>query len=162
MIAVPMPRELYISIHALRGEGDICFKISYNKEDISIHALRGEGDPAAQRRKPRINLHIHALRGEGGGFGVCIMAAGFNFNPRPPWGGRPDSAEPKSITELFQSTPSVGRATLLVVGIIYGFIHISIHALRGEGDDVSPSPKEAVETISIHALRGEGDRKSGG
>ncbi len=38
-----------------------------------------------------------------------------------------------SVTVPFQSTPSVGRATL-VVGIIYGFIKISIHALRGEGD----------------------------
>ena len=70
MIAVPMPRELYISIHALRGEGDICFKISYNKEDISIHALRGEGDAAAPKRITRIIISIHALRGEGDGFGV--------------------------------------------------------------------------------------------
>ena len=36
---------LYISIHALREEGDYKPLIRlYNPEDISIHALREEGD----------------------------------------------------------------------------------------------------------------------
>ena len=35
----------YISIHALRGEGDIVReKYDGIRADISIHALRGEGD----------------------------------------------------------------------------------------------------------------------
>ncbi len=55
----------------------------------------------------------------------------------------------------FQSTPSVWRATLLVVGIIYGFI-ISIHALRVEGDE-KRAQKWTEGIISIHALRVEGD-----
>ncbi len=33
-----------ISIHALRGEGDVGKKIQKVGTDISIHALRGEGD----------------------------------------------------------------------------------------------------------------------
>ena len=36
---------------------------------------------------------------------------------------------------------------------------ISIHALRGEGD-VPVKSLSAVRTISIHALRGEGDSKN--
>ena len=56
----------------------------------------------------------------------------------------------------FQSTPSVGRTTL-VVGIIYGFIKISIHALRGEDDSFAIRTKLVNLTISIHALRGEDD-----
>ena len=56
-----------------------------------------------------------------------------NFNPRPPWGGRPDS---------------VANVRQAVV--------ISIHALRGEGDNFY-GYEEISEDISIHALRGEGD-----
>ena len=35
---------MLISIHALRGEGDIVDNIVDNNIVISIHALRGEGD----------------------------------------------------------------------------------------------------------------------
>ena len=58
-----------ISIHALRGEGDVTsiLKIA-GIEDISIHALRGEGDL--------------------------------------------QSYENNKIVKIFQSTPSVGRATI--------------------------------------------------
>ena len=78
----------------------------------------------------------------------------------------------------FQSTPSVGRATLFPPSI-FAPQCISIHALRGEGDSAPRIPRPlkqhfnprppwggrpaAVEImvalihISIHALRGEGD-----
>ncbi len=36
-----------------------------------------------------------------------------NFNPRPPWGGRLGDYRSEARTMQFQSTPSVGRATLL-------------------------------------------------
>ena len=57
-----------------------------------------------------------------------------NFNPRPPWGGRLlVTVAFKFVTVRFQSTPSVGRAT--IGGANGGFFKkISIHALRGEGD----------------------------
>ena len=55
----------------------------------------------------------------------------------------------------FQSTPSVGRATInLRARAACGVI--SIHALRGEGDIINTNTNETVY-ISIHALRGEGD-----
>ena len=50
----------------------------------------------------------------------------------------------------------MGRATVVVL-IIYGFIKISIHALRGEGDCAYYLTKAITSIISIHALRGEGD-----
>ena len=34
---------------------------------------------------------------------------------------------------------------------------ISIHALRGEGDQIEGALKKLRDNISIHALRGEGD-----
>ncbi len=59
----------------------------------------------------------------------------------------------------FQSTPSVGRATIQVVNKCLPII-ISIHALRGEGDVLAPQSSSEYSLISIHALRGEGDMRS--
>ena len=80
-----------ISIHALRGEGDCqAFLPLAPSSIISIHALRGEGDT---RHQPLFfsvfHISIHALRGEGDYSYAIIFAARF----------------------VFQSTPSVGRAT---------------------------------------------------
>ena len=125
-----------ISIHALRGEGDVFFPIIVKCFFISIHALRGEGDdrpaislPLSTRFQStpsvgratinmpsfaeRLNISIHALRGEG------------------------DEVyyKHKSATGKFQSTPSVGRATRQLLGGRKRHA-ISIHALRGEGDAV--------------------------
>ena len=131
-------RQLHISIHALREEGDLCDglhhhlhrtdfyprpprggrpKSNTNPEEtssISIHALREEGD----RRRDgaagaRPNISIHALREEG------------------------DPA--------------------LLLGRQQG-VAISIHALREEGDRAFHTSVGELRRISIHALREEGDR----
>ena len=81
-------------------------------------------------------------------------------------------------TRIFQSTPSVGRATaalpwyerkeVISIHALRGegddkFLHeqgsaiISIHALRGEGDVSTRKSSASLRIISIHALRGEGD-----
>ena len=100
-----------ISIHALRGEGDI-FVIAptvpligfqstpsvgratgptnaqgYYKS-ISIHALRGEGDVIARLFSRQVVISIHALRGEGDKSHAHRIRLYRHFNPRPPWGGR--------------------------------------------------------------------------
>ena len=104
-----------------------------------------------------------------------------DFNPRPPWGGRQAyTFQARAVDKVFQSTPSVGRTTLNIrvrrnastlfqstpsVGrttnaefaeIIAKYI--SIHALRGEDDQV-PNKLLKSTNISIHALRGEDDSK---
>ena len=57
---------MIISIHALRGEGDVHQKGQDPRCEISIHALRGEGDGQnAVDINARIGISIHALRGEG-------------------------------------------------------------------------------------------------
>ena len=62
---------------------------------------------------------------------------------------------PLTVMNLFQSTPSVGRATLYFCRS--EFVNfISIHALRGEGDGAKKAGRSDKD-ISIHALRGEGD-----
>ena len=81
--------------------------------DISIHALRGEGDAATDT-------------GDTIGYS--------HFNPRPPWGGRLSDVDIFGRVLKFQSTPSVGRATDSY-DIFDAWLNISIHALRGEGDE---------------------------
>ena len=56
---------------------------------------------------------------------------------------------------IFQSTPSVGRATC-TNRATQRRTRISIHALRGEGDKIGREIGKYIG-ISIHALRGEGD-----
>ena len=81
-------------------------------KSISIHALRGEGDNYSYLLLSIFfNISIHALRGEGDH--ICLIN--------------------KNKIQKFQSTPSVGRATLLGLRLQKAY-SISIHALRGEGD----------------------------
>ena len=102
-----------------------------------------------------------------------------NFNPRPPRGGRPASHPSKDNIFEFQSTPSARRATKHQLSKS-SRRHISIHALREEGDrknrcaaasgckNFNPRPPRGGRLcfdvcikffflISIHALREEGD-----
>ena len=103
-------------------------------------------------------ISIHALRGEGDRTNAGNSRGAHHFNPRPPWGGRRACGMPSaSHFSLFQSTPSVGRATNRN-DYIQTWIKISIHALRGEGDPAARCAGTATK-ISIHALRGEGDDK---
>ena len=101
---------------------------------ISIHALRGEGDHLKRPRPPQK---------------LC-------FNPRPPRGGRQYSVSVSVFLPVFQSTPSVGRATCGFCRVFTPHFSVSIHALRGEGD-IYTTYKNNAKIVSIHALRGEGD-----
>ena len=149
-----------ISIHALRGEGDVtvrsrkCYSRHFNPrppwggrqfpfnaelagDDISIHALRGEGDYHEDFTRFLRNYHFNPRPPWGGRlvhFVVVVKCKGY-FNPRPPWGGR--------LHDFFR----LRRCDV-----------ISIHALRGEGDIINGELAVTAELISIHALRGEGDR----
>ena len=70
-----------ISIHALRGEGDVdAILISVHFIVISIHALRGEGDEADKLTESIKNISIHALRGEGDDVGKKIQKVGTDIS----------------------------------------------------------------------------------
>ena len=129
------------------------------KETISIHALREEGDYGPGRQVP----------------------TRVDFYPRPPRGGRRDELHGDNSPEQFLSTPSARRATSAACHRAAAS-HISIHALREEGDTTlrtrtkprryfyprpprggRPRPqgrRPADQPISIHALREEGDSKN--
>ena len=102
-----------ISIHALREEGDLCGRCSFTSALISIHALREEGDSTpARRRSWLIYFYPRPPRGGRPDPGVHIEIGGY-FYPRPPRGGRPTASTPPLRLEIFLSTPSARRATLL-------------------------------------------------
>ena len=127
-------RNLTISIHALREEGDPLCLLHRHREGEFLST------PSARRATQRCDT---------------IYRAEDDFYPRPPRGGRPLSSRPYRSATKFLSTPSARRATRdprrrsRSPGI-------SIHALREEGDMVAEISKDRV-TISIHALREEGD-----
>ena len=83
----------YISIHALRVEGDLLIHTpAFLSCSISIHALRVEGDlPIA-----------HSLQ------------QNTHFYPRPPGGGRHTAERCRRDKAIFLSTPSGWRATTLI------------------------------------------------
>ena len=101
-----------ISIHALRGEGDV--KDAGKKlglSDISIHALRGEGDAVHRRAAGSVFISIHALRGEGDWVVRLILLNIGAFQSTPSVGRATMVFCIISLAMVFQSTPSVGRAT---------------------------------------------------
>ena len=107
------PRDLHISIHALREEGDPSWqKVSSRRLDFSPPPPRGWGLRAASPRRVR-----------------------YDFYPRPPRGGRPITLLQSAVDGVFLSTPSARRATSCVHPL-QRHIRISIHALREEGDIV--------------------------
>ena len=147
---------------------------------ISIHALREEGDYNRWITKAAtMEISIHALREEGDLVTLTCFRRFFDFNPRPPRGGRRVTGKHFIDVERFQSTPSARRATRAAhQGLCQDLI--SIHALREEGDgktralqttqqNFNPRPprggrhpevyaRRVRDRISIHALREEGDQ----
>ncbi len=128
----------FISIHALREEGD---RIVQDKgaaiQDFNPRPPRGErlygnkvlpiaalfqSTPSARRATPST---------------TCWPCSRYYFNPRPPRGGRHPAGLILYRRNGFQSTPSARRAT-------------------EEGDPIRCSMSSRI-VISIHALREEGD-----
>ena len=102
---------------------------------ISIHALRVEGDYSWHSMPTMTKISIHALRVEGDCGETVTAFAEFYFNPRPPCGGRRRVCRTDTYKDVFQSTPSVWRATE-ELAVLCLPDSISIHALRVEGDQV--------------------------
>ena len=83
-------RKNYISIHALREEGDWIFHSASTCSSVFLST------PSARRATAQVTAQL----------------SGFNdFYPRPPRGGRPLIGQRFNIDDLFLSTPSARRAT---------------------------------------------------
>ena len=57
------------------------------------------------------DISIHSLRMEGDSFLAALHRPAANFNPLPPYGGRPGAEFFRTPHNAFQSTPSVWRET---------------------------------------------------
>ena len=151
-------RNRYISIHALREEGDRAADMEYNYSAIFLST------PSARRatmsipsrlslpsnfypRPPRGGRHARLHRPD------QIVN---NFYPRPPRGGRRKRfGIPVTICE-FLSTPSARRATTRRISGLYGATYFYPRPPRG-GRRSAEADFAGVKHISIHALREEGD-----
>ena len=100
----------YISIHALREEGDIIEGSARQVNNISIHALREEGDPwQSGRTAGGREISIHALREEGDEW---VFPLETNDNE-------------------FLSTPSARRATLRFTTRPFSYLYFYPRPPRG-------------------------------
>ena len=173
-----------ISIHALRGEGDQqALHGAGPAPDFNPRPPWGGRPHPRKVCSDRGQISIHALRGEGDRHHWMNLYNKCDFNPRPPWGGRPTGINIINVINCyFNPRPPWGgrlfRRTILCPRRYFnprppwggrrrpqGFsdfdFAISIHALRGEGDDYVDNHLFGLQ-ISIHALRGEGDLQACG
>ena len=128
--------EIWISIHALREEGD--GERSLN----DLYAYLFQSTPSARR----------ATSGSHG-----IQGGQNYFNPRPPRGGRRSDSIADFTSFVFQSTPSARRATFCTafVSCPAGSFQSTPSARRAT---LTGESGFELVPISIHALREEGDR----
>ena len=132
-----MANLVYISIHALREEGDPGSRHPDHPASISIHALREEGDVVGISVSSNQGISIHALREE----------------------GDRTRARQRSLSGRFLSTPSARRATAARCCALVNASDFYPRPPRGgRRADCSRSRRQAG--ISIHALREEGDSKN--
>ena len=101
---------------------------------ISIHALRGEGDLSSSFTDALTeSFQSTPSVGRATLFMCFEKIVSVIFQSTPSVGRATKWTYPKTGGAKFQSTPSVGRATKIAIPIRKRGV-ISIHALRGEGD----------------------------
>ena len=153
-----LPGEL-ISIHALREEGDAGRSPArWRHHDFYPRPPRGGRQLQEYVVPGRSDFYPRPPRG-GRHLSLRVPAPGSDFYPRPPRGGRlvVDIRKDANAQHFYPRPPRGGRLRRRCSGPPRP--HISIHALREEGDP-RRRLKYHVSFISIHALREEGD--SGG
>ena len=150
------PKEVAISIHALRMERDEAFKTPPPAaQDFNPRAPHGARPTALTVRESVGGISIHALRMERDPRSLDPSDPTQHFNPRAPHGARPFPVIRKEGIAGFQSTRSAWSATP-DFSEAEGLTSISIHALRMERD-CTLCIYHCQSYISIHALRMERD-----
>ena len=134
-----------ISIHALREEGDLRrHRLPQTAANHFYPRPPRGGRPAGVRRAVVADvISIRALREEGDRPQAQVQSKADNFYPRPPRGGRQSGRAGNNPDKRFLSTPSARRATHLTM-LLSSENHISIHALREEGDKDTEGQKQQM------------------
>ena len=128
-------RNLSISIHALREEGDV--ESHFRGQQVPVFL----STPPARRATTRLgytgdtlSISIHAPREEGDCLWWPLLQPARNFYPRPPRGGRlVDLKEQQEGEQYFYPRPPRGGRPAALVHFA-ALAVISIHAPREEGD----------------------------
>ena len=168
-----------VSIHAFRGEGDELPGLrSARERAFQSTPSGGKATPGYRCYSPRAIRFNPRLPGGRRRTSAILRSISLGFNPRLPGGRRLERQLTPLENQVFQSTPSGGKATYWEDVDQWGSrgfqstpsggkatsrpyssrsqLRVSIHAFRGEGDvsavDCTPPPY-----VSIHAFRGEGD-----
>ena len=101
-----------ISIHAPREGGDRVPAFGVADIRISIHAPREGGDWQSAETPDSINIFQSTPPARGATkIRFHTIQRDFDFNPRPPRGGRPCITHPFCFKYAFQSTPPARGAT---------------------------------------------------
>ena len=171
----------YISIHALREEGDrvrLCpmcqWRHFYPRPPRGGRPLTGDAldkkldeilflsTPSARRatatrqqEQPGQEISIHALREEGDPIPAVLCSPRAHFYPRPPRGGRPALyAVAAGHRDFYPRPPRGGRRA--TPPICHFTLNFYPRPPRG-GRRPAGRPARPLRSISIHALREEGD-----
>ena len=173
---------LTISIHALREEGDLpadakqkAWTLFLSTPSARRATMQRSGKPTASTyfypRPPRggrpktVSRNVTALRflstpsaRRATWHNIPPPVYHSNFYPRPPRGGRLFPSVAVQSRRYFYPRPPRGGRRFVESGPHSG-VHISIHALREEGDGRWQGTVQRHPHISIHALREEGDQQ---
>ena len=146
-----------ISIHALREEGDFGELYSFRSSSLFLSTPSARRATVERDFPPPggLKISIHALREEGDLELKTAQLRPRHFYPRPPRGGRPRDAAALPRSSKFLSTPSARRATA-------SFAHKPLHhrfLSTPSARRATPRTPDMMREchISIHALREEGD-----
>ena len=93
------------------GRATTPFELTGYTEEISIHALRGEGDVGSSKGRTAGSISIHALRGEGDVVINTTIAKTILFQSTPSEGRATGEYDGPMSGAKLQSTPTEGRAT---------------------------------------------------
>ena len=147
---------LFISIHALREEGDSkrLHWLGFASDFYPRPPRGGRPTTKTWHHRPQKFLSTPSARRATAALWRSAADAR-DFYPRPPRGGRHVKKAEAVFKRSFLSTPSARRATGGTEAEQMWWA-ISIHALREEGD-LLVCPADLGGHISIHALREEGD-----
>ena len=102
-----------ISIHTFLAEGDLTALSHGGMICISIHTFLAEGDQNAKEDKPKRFISIHTFLAEGDRIIPFQTHINFkHFNPPLPCGRRLITCFSPPMNFIFQSTPSLRKATV--------------------------------------------------
>ena len=154
---MPLQTRRFISIHALREEGDSASVASMSDQNNFYPRPPRGGRPVGLfHLLGHPSISIHALREEGDVTSGLLCFPVLDFYPRPPRGGRHNVAKCYAWVGEFLSTPSARRATSPSFSSPAKISNFYPRPPRG-GRPVSGAFPAVERVISIHALREEGD-----